>query len=104
MYLERSLAQSMLTMPKCSGPTRCTRSVTSPGGFCTRKRLWRERLEERVVVAIEDLPRKGLIKYPISPEGSAATRHEWIFLPANLHTTIFAQHFSPENAAVMHTK
>src|SRR3989442_4851289 len=34
MYSERALAPSMLTMPKRSGPTACTRVAICPLGLC----------------------------------------------------------------------
>ena len=35
MNLDRALAQSTQTMPKCSGPTFCTRGWNAPVGFWT---------------------------------------------------------------------
>src|SRR5262245_2672053 len=50
MNLDRALAQSKHSTPKCSGPTACTRWVTCPLGFWIR--YFRTPLRERVAIRL----------------------------------------------------
>src|SRR5947209_3070184 len=78
MNLERALAKSKVTMPKCSGPTCWTRGWLTPCGFCRKCGEWeRERLRVRVT-AIGTTSKKGDKGSPIlfagSPEGYSFSR------------------------------
>src|SRR5438094_9673915 len=70
IHLERALAQSTLTMPKCSGPTCWTRGWKVPLGLC-RTAEWRARGRRRVwALDMGTTLQREKLGSPILPTGS----------------------------------
>src|SRR5216683_2159056 len=81
MNLDRALAQSKHSTPKCSGPTAWTRWVTCPLGFWIR--YFRTDLRERVAINCL-LRKKGSPKRQCGRNWSV--KEELIFSFSNPHT------------------
>src|SRR5262249_37550290 len=87
IHLDRALAQSMLTMPKCSGPTFSTRGWRAPVGLWTscRRSLRRRRAGREMAMVWTST--RGLMAQPEFSRGSPEMALDKIPLPDWPHTS-----------------
>src|SRR5512143_46044 len=70
IHLDRALAQSTLTTPKCWGPTRATRGCRAPAGLWTSCRRRPRRRRDRAETVMGWTSARGLAEQPRFSRGS----------------------------------